>query len=132
MRCAFLDRRESVILLGNPGTGKSHLATALAAEACRRGKKVRFWRVTELVTQLLEAREERVLLRLKAQLARLDLLVLDELGYVPASKAGSAFTSAKSIPPVGRWRFKSLAPRSASTSAPTASSSSAASGPSSA
>ena len=65
------------------------MATALAAEACRRGKRVRFWRVTELVTQLLEAREERVLLRLKAQLARLDLLVLDELGYVPTSKVGA-------------------------------------------
>jgi DNA replication protein DnaC len=89
MRCEFIDRRESVILLGNPGTGKSHLAIALAAEACRRGKRVRFWRVTELVTQLLEAREERVLLRLKAQLARLDLLVLDELGYVPTSKVGA-------------------------------------------
>ena len=50
---------------------------------------MRFWRVTELVTQLLEAREERVLVRLKSQLARLDLLVLDELGYVPASKVGA-------------------------------------------
>ena len=50
---------------------------------------MRFWRVTELVTQLLEAREERVLLRLKGQLARLDLLVLDELGYVPTSKVGA-------------------------------------------
>ena len=89
MRCEFIDRREAVILIGNPGTGKTHVATALASEACRRGKKVRFWRVTELVTQLLEAREERVLLRLKAQLARLDLLVLDELGYVPTSKVGA-------------------------------------------
>ena len=89
MRCEFIDRREAVILIGNPGTGKTHVATALATEACRRGKRVRFWRVTELVTQLLEAREERVLLRLKAQLARLDLLVLDELGYVPTSKVGA-------------------------------------------
>jgi DNA replication protein DnaC len=89
MRCEFIDRREAVILIGNPGTGKTHVATALAGEAGRRGKKVRFWRVTELVTQLLEAREERVLLRLKAQLARLDLLVLDELGYVPTSKVGA-------------------------------------------
>jgi DNA replication protein DnaC len=89
MRCEFIDRREAVILIGNPGTGKTHVATALAGEACRRAKRVRFWRVTELVTQLLEAREERVLLRLKAQLARLDLLALDELGYVPTSKVGA-------------------------------------------
>jgi DNA replication protein DnaC len=89
MRCEFIDRREAVILIGNPGTGKTHLAISLAAEACRRGKKVRFFRVTELVTQLLEAREERLLMRWKAQLARLDLLVLDELGYVPTSKVGA-------------------------------------------
>lgn len=89
MRGEFVDRRESVILVGNPGTGKTHVAVSLAAEACRRGKKVRFYRVTELVTQLLEAREERLLLRLKGQLSRLDLLVLDELGYVPTSKTGA-------------------------------------------
>ena len=89
LRGEYLQRRESVILLGNPGTGKTHLATALAAAACAQGKKVRFWRVTELVTTLLEAREERLLLRLKAQLAKLDLLVLDEFGYVPASKTGA-------------------------------------------
>lgn len=89
MRGEFVDRRESVLLVGNPGTGKTHVATALAAQACRRGKRVRFYRVTELVTQLLEAREERLLLRLKGQLSRLDLLVLDELGYVPASKTGA-------------------------------------------
>ena len=50
---------------------------------------MRFFRVTELVTQLLEAREERQLGRLRSQLAKLDLLVLDELGYVPASKVGA-------------------------------------------
>ena len=58
-------------------------------EACGRGKRVRFYRVTELATQLLEAREERQLGRLKAQLAKLDLLILDELGYVPASQVGA-------------------------------------------
>ena len=88
-RCEFIDKRENVLLVGNPGTGKSHLATALAAEACGRGYKVRFFRATELVTTLIEARDERSFLRLKTQLAKLDLLVLDELGYVPATKIGA-------------------------------------------
>ena len=89
LRCDYLDRRENLLLIGGPGTGKTHLATALGVEACGRGKRVRFHRVTELVTRLLEAREERQLGRLKSQLAKLDLLILDELGYVPASKAGA-------------------------------------------
>lgn len=89
LRGEYVDRRESVIFIGNPGTGKTHLATVLGMAACGQGKKVRFWRVTELVTQLMEAREERLLTRMKSQLAKLDLLILDELGYVPASKLGS-------------------------------------------
>lgn len=88
-RCEFIDRRESAILVGGPGTGKTHVAIGLAASACQRGKKVRFFRVTELITQLLEAREERLLSRLRTQLARLELLVLDEFGYVPASQTGA-------------------------------------------
>jgi len=89
MRCAYVDNRESVILLGNPGTGKTHIATALGVEACGRGKRVQFWKITELITHLIEAREERQLARMKKQLARLDLLILDELGYVPTSKLGA-------------------------------------------
>ncbi len=89
MRGAYLDRRECVILVGNSGTGKTHVATALGIAACAAGKKVRFWKVTELITTLMEAREERTLLKAKKQLARLDLLILDELGYVPASKLGA-------------------------------------------
>ena len=88
-RCDFVERRENLLLVGGPGTGKTHLATALGVEACGRGKRVRFYRVTELVTQLLEAREERQLGQLRSRLAKLDLLILDELGYVPASKAGA-------------------------------------------
>ena len=80
---------EMVALVGASGSGKTHLATALATEACGRGRRVRFFRVTELATLLLEAREERALGRLRSQLARLDLLVLDEFGYVPASKVGA-------------------------------------------
>lgn len=89
LRGEYIDKRENVLLVGNSGTGKTHVAIALGIAACGQGRRVRFYRVTELITQLLEAREERVLLRLKSQLAKLDLLILDELGYVPASKVGS-------------------------------------------
>jgi DNA replication protein DnaC len=89
LKCEYIERRENMLLIGGSGSGKTHLATALAAEACGRGKRVRFHRVTELVTQLMEAREERQLGQLRARLATLDLLVLDELGYVPASKVGA-------------------------------------------
>ena len=85
----YLERRENLLLVGPSGTGKTHLTLALGIAACSQGKKVRFWRVTELITTLLEAKEERQLLRLRGQLAKLDLLILDELGYVPASKAGA-------------------------------------------
>ena len=85
----YLDRRENVLLVGPSGTGKTHLATGLGVVACGQGRKVRFLRVTELITLLQEAKEERQLLRLRQQLAKLDLLILDELGYVPASKAGA-------------------------------------------
>ena len=80
MRSEYLLKRENILLVGNSGTGKTHIATALGIAACSQGKKVRFYRVTELITELLEAREERTLLKLKKQLSRLDLLILDELG----------------------------------------------------
>ena len=85
----YLDRRENILLVGPSGTGKTHLATAFGMAACSQGRKVRFFRVTELVTLLMEAMEERQLMRLRQLLAKLELLVLDELGYVPASKVGA-------------------------------------------
>lgn len=89
MRGDYIDKRENILLVGNTGTGKTHLSTAMGVEACGQGKRVRFCKVVELITQLIEAREERQLIRLKNQLTKLDLLILDELGYVPAGKLGA-------------------------------------------
>jgi DNA replication protein DnaC len=85
----FIERQENVLLIGNSGTGKTHLATALGLAACQEGRKVRFFGVTGLVTSLLESREDRRLERLLKQVSRQDLLILDELGYVPFTKAGA-------------------------------------------
>lgn len=85
----YLEKRENIILVGASGTGKTHLATALGMAACLAGRKVRFFRVTELITTLIEARDEKLLLKLRGQLAKQQLLILDELGYVPASKVGA-------------------------------------------
>ncbi|MCP4542527.1 MAG: ATP-binding protein [Chloroflexi bacterium] len=85
----YIDKRENVLLIGNSGTGKTHLATAIAFAACQQGRKVRFYSATGMVTTLLERREERQLERFNRQLERLELLVLDELGYIPFSKAGA-------------------------------------------
>lgn len=89
LRGEYIQKRENVLLVGNPGTGKTHLTTALGFAACTQGKRVRFTTTTGLVTQLLEQREARSLQRLHKHLERLDVLILDELGYVPFSKAGA-------------------------------------------
>ena len=88
-RSEYLDRRENVLALGNSGTGKTHLALALGLAACQKGYRVRFTTAAALVNELLEARDEKRLLRFQKQLAKQDLLIVDELGYVPLSKTGS-------------------------------------------
>ena len=74
----YIDRHENVLFVGNSGTGKTHLACALAFAACSQGRRGRFFKVSQLVTQLREAQEERHLRRMHELLERQDLLVLDE------------------------------------------------------
>jgi len=88
-RCEFLARRENVLLLGNSGTGKSHIALALGLAACQRGHRVRFTTTAALVSELIEARDEKKLLRFQKQIASYELLIVDELGFVPLSKTGA-------------------------------------------
>ncbi len=88
-RCEFVDRRENVIALGPSGTGKTHIALGLGLAACQRGLKVRFTTAAALVHELVEAVDERRLQRLQKTLASQDLLIIDELGFVPLSKTGA-------------------------------------------
>jgi DNA replication protein DnaC len=88
-RCEFLQRRENVLLLGNSGTGKTHLAVALGLAACQRGHRVRFTTTAALVHELMEARNEKRLLRFQKQIASYELLIIDESGFVPLSKTGA-------------------------------------------
>lgn len=81
--CAFVERAENVILLGESGTGKSHLAIALGIAACMQSRRVRFATTAGLVNELLEARDDRVLSKIVARYGRVELLILDELAYVP-------------------------------------------------
>ena len=88
-RCDYINAHDNIIALGNSGTGKTHVALALGLAACQRGLSVGFMTAAGLVHQLMEARDERRLLRLQAQLASLKLLIIDELGYVPLSQTGA-------------------------------------------
>ena len=88
-RCDYLLRRENVIALGNSGTGKTHVALALGLAACQKGFSVTFTTAASLVNQLLEARDERRLLKLQRDLQAVKLLIVDELGYVPLSPTGA-------------------------------------------
>ena len=88
---AFTERAENIVLIGGTGTGKTHLATALGVEAVgRHGKRVRFFSTIELVNALEQEKAAGKAGRLANQLLNLDLVVLDELGYLPFSQAGGA------------------------------------------
>ena len=88
-RCGWIERRENVIALGPSGTGKTHIALGLGLTACQRGLPVRFITAAALVHELIEARDEKRLLRLQKQMLAPQLLIIDELGFVPLSKTGA-------------------------------------------
>jgi DNA replication protein DnaC len=88
-RCEWIERRENVIALGPSGTGKTHIALGLGLAACQKGLSVSFTTAAALVNELMEARDERRLLRVQKQMAAVKLLIIDELGFVPLSKTGA-------------------------------------------
>ena len=85
----YIAKAENLLLLGNPGLGKTHLAIGLALAACRQGKRVRFYRAAKLVDELALQRKDLRLSRFTAQFVKLDLLVLDELGFLPIDREGA-------------------------------------------
>jgi DNA replication protein DnaC len=88
-RGEYIQKREPIVLIGNPGLGKTHLAISLALSACRQGRKVRFWTAAGLVNELLQSQDEHRLHRFIAAALKLDLIVIDELGFIPFSANGA-------------------------------------------
>ena len=88
-RCEFVERRENIIALGPSGAGKTHVALGLGLAACQRGVKTRFATAAAIVHELIEARDDKRLLRLQKQMATVELLIIDELGFVPLSRTGA-------------------------------------------
>jgi len=85
----YLRKAEPILLVGNPGLGKTHVAIGLALAACRQGHRVRFYNAAGLVNELIQAQEEHRLPRLLAMALKQQLIVLDELGFIPFSPSGA-------------------------------------------
>lgn len=87
----YIDRSEPVVLIGECGTGKTHLATGLCVAACRQKRRVRFTTAAALVNELVEAKQSNQVRRLMARWQRYELIALDEVGYVPLADIGAEF-----------------------------------------
>jgi DNA replication protein DnaC len=88
-RGEYIQKVEPILMVGNPGLGKTHLATALALAACRQGYKVRFYNVAGLVNDLIQAQDEHRLPKLFNTALKQQLIILDELGFIPFSATGA-------------------------------------------
>lgn len=87
----FIESKTNICLMGQTGTGKTHLATAIAYEACKKNKSVLFFSAAKLVNEFIQARQSHCLTQFQQKLARANLIVVDELGYIPFSKEGAEF-----------------------------------------
>jgi DNA replication protein DnaC len=87
----YIERSEPVVLIGDCGTGKSHLATGLCVAACRQKRRVRFTTAAALVNELVEAKQNNQVRRLMSRWQRYELIALDEVGYVPLADVGAEF-----------------------------------------
>ena len=92
-RCEYIDRKDNVLALGNSGTGKTHIALALGLAACQKGYRVRFTTAASLVHELIEAKDEKRLMRYQKQMAAHQLLIVDELGFVPLGGGNGVVTA---------------------------------------
>ena len=105
-RRSIVERCENVIALGPSGTGKTHIALGLGLAACQKGLAVGFTTAADLVHELMEARDDKQLLRLQTRLAKLKFLIIDELGFVPLSTIFPSCVDAWIEPTLPQTRFK--------------------------
>ena len=88
-KCSYIVSHTNVVVMGPPGVGKTHVAISLTLNACRHGYNARFFTAAEIVNTYREARETKTIMRLEASLRRMQLIVIDELGYLPIDRSGA-------------------------------------------
>ncbi len=88
---SYIERAEPIVFIGDSGTGKTHLVSALVVAACRQRKRARFITAAALVNELVEAKQQLQLRRVLGRWARYDLIAIDEVGYVPLAELGAEF-----------------------------------------